>query len=122
VAAERGSLDLQALLADVADEPVVVAAITAAELLHGVHRLKGARQARAGIFVETLLDRVPIVPFDLDMARVHASLSADLQSRGQTIGPHDLLIAATAVYLDYDVATRDLRSFPKIRGLRVRRW
>jgi tRNA(fMet)-specific endonuclease VapC len=122
VAGERGSLDLQRVLEDAADEPVVVAAITAAELLHGVRRLKGAQQARAEMFVEALLDRLPIVPFDLDTARVHASLSADLRSRGQAVGAHDLLIAATAVYLDYDIATRDVRSFPRIRGLRVRRW
>ena len=33
-----------------------------------------------------------------------------------------ILIAATAVWLDYRIATRDLRSFPKIRGLDVVRW
>jgi tRNA(fMet)-specific endonuclease VapC len=53
---------------------------------------------------------------------VHASLSAELRARGQTVGAYDLMIAATAVFLDYDVATRDLRSFPKIKGLGVQQW
>jgi predicted nucleic acid-binding protein len=49
-------------------------------------------------------------------------LSADLASRGAAVGPHDLIIAATAVALGYDVAARDRRSFPRIRGLRLRYW
>lgn len=122
IAGERGELDLGAVLATSGDEPVVIAAITASELLHGVRRLKGVNHARAEIFVSALLNRLPVVPFDLDVAHVHASLSAELRTRGQTIGAHDLMIAATAVFLDYDVATRDLRSFPKIKGLRVQQW
>jgi predicted nucleic acid-binding protein len=122
IAAERGQLDLDRLVEKGGDEPVALAAITASELLHGVHRLGGVRRARAGRFVEELLGMLPVVPFDLDVARVHAVLSADLQARGTAVGAHDLLIASTAVYLGYDVATRDLRSFPKIKDLTVHRW
>jgi predicted nucleic acid-binding protein len=122
IAAERGLLDFDVLLEKGGDEPVAIAAITASELLHGVHRLTGVRRAQAEQFVETLLDALPVVPFDLDVARVHAMLSAELQSRGRAVGAHDLLIAATAVSLGYVVATRDLRSFPKIRDLAVHRW
>ncbi len=49
-------------------------------------------------------------------------LAADQAGRGATVGARDLIIAATAVAAGYDVATRDLRSFPRIRGLGVRRW
>ncbi len=116
VAAERGEVDLAALLAASDEVPVVIAAITASELLVGVRRMAGVRQARAEMFVEALLARVPVVEFDLDVARVHAALAADLRTRGQTIGAHDLQIGATAVFLGYQVATRDLRSFPKDQG------
>ena len=122
VAAERGQLDLPRLVAEAGSDELVVSAITAAELLHGVERLTGVRRVRAQRFVADLLDRIIVMPFDLDVARVHATLSADLRARGQVFGAHDLIIAATAVFLDYDVATRDLRSFPKIKSLRVRQW
>jgi predicted nucleic acid-binding protein len=126
VAAERGRGDWEAVLdagVDLGnDEPVAMAAITAAELLHGVHRLRGVRQARASRFVETLLAEIPVRPFDLAAARLHGMLSADLTARGIAVGPHDLLIAATAVALGYDVATRDMRSFARIKGLTVRLW
>ncbi len=122
IEAERGRLDVDRLLDAHASETVAIAAITASELLHGVQRLKGVARARASLFVERLLDLLPVVPFDLDVARVHATLSAELRARGTAVGAHDLLIAATAVYTDAWVATRDLRSFPRIKGLDVRRW
>jgi tRNA(fMet)-specific endonuclease VapC len=122
VAADRGQLDLEAILAAHEDEPAVIAAITASELLHGVHRMTGARRARAERFVEALIVTLEVIPFDLDAARVHAALSADLRTRGVAVGAHDLLIAATAVARDYAVATRDLRSFPRIDGLQILRW
>ena len=121
VAAERGALDLATVAAD--DEEVAIAAITAAELLHGVERLRaGVRRARVETLVEGLLARLPVIPFDLACARVHAILSAELRARGQAVGAHDLLIAATAVTIGFRVATRDRRSFPRIRGLEVAYW
>jgi predicted nucleic acid-binding protein len=122
IAAERGLLDLAAILERHAAEPAALAAITASEMLHGVHRLKGARRARSEALVERLLERLPVVPFDLPAARVHATLSADLRTRGTPVGAHDLLIAATAVLLDYKIATRDLRSFPRIEGVVALQW
>jgi predicted nucleic acid-binding protein len=126
IAAERGELDLDARLesdTEAGDEEIAIAAISASELLHGVHRLKaGVRRARVETLVEGLLSRLPVIPFDLACARAHAILSADLRARGQAIGAHDLLIAATAVAFDYRVVTRDRRSFPKIRDLDVVYW
>ena len=123
VAAEREEFDFEQLLGGHEDEEIALAAITASELLHGVHRMTGGvRRARVELWLERLLARLPVVPFDLDVARVHAILSAELRTKGTPVGPHDLIIAATAVFLGYSVATRDLRSFPRIRGLTVLRW
>ena len=122
VAAERGRLSLERLLDAHGGEEVAIAAITASELLHGVHRLKGASRARSEAVVERLLGLLPVVEFDLAAARVHATLGAELAAKGTPVGPHDLMIAATAVLLDYTVATRDLRSFPRIKGVNMLRW
>jgi len=123
IAVERGLIDLAALGDADDEEPLAIAAITASELLHGVHRLKGAvARTRAERFVERILAAISVIPFDLDVARVHARIDAELSAAGTTIGDGDLMIGATAVWLDYRVATRDLRSFPKIKGLPVVRW
>jgi tRNA(fMet)-specific endonuclease VapC len=79
-------------------------------------------RTRAECIVEQLLDAIPVIAFDLDVARVHARLDAELSARGASVGDADLMIAATAVWLDYQVATRDLRTFPRIEGLEIVKW
>jgi predicted nucleic acid-binding protein len=73
-------------------------------------------------FVEGLLSRLPVISLDLVTARIHARLSAELALKGTSVGPHDLIIAATALAKGHVVATRDERSFPKIPGLSLLRW
>lgn len=122
VAAERGQLDLAAALGDHRDENFAISAVTASELLHGVHRVAAARRAATEVFVEGLIERLPALPFDLRSARVHARLWSGTRISGTTIGERDLMIAATALAYGYSVVTRDRRSFPKIPGLSVQHW
>jgi predicted nucleic acid-binding protein len=123
IAIERGRLDVDLVQVEDDDEPIAISAVTASELLHGVHRLSTAvARTRAERFVEHLLDAIPVIAFDLDVARVHARLDAELSAGGVSVGDADLMIAATAVWLDYRVAARDLRSFPKIEGLEIVKW
>jgi len=123
IAAERSKLGLDDLLRSHGDEEIAIASITASELLHGVHRAaKAPQRTRREAFVENILAVVPVIPFDVLTARVHASLWAQLAAKGVNIGTHDLLIAATALAVGYDVATHDKRSFPKIPGLKLLSW
>lgn len=123
IAAERGRLAREDLTARLGDETVALAAITASELLHGVHRAESsARRKRRAEFVEGLLASIPVLPFDLGVARAHAALWADLARAGAQIGAHDLLIAATALTHRLAVATRNVREFERIEGLQVARW
>ena len=118
IAWERDRLDLHAQLVEYAEEDFAISAITASELLHGVHRAtNSARRRRREAFVEGLLARLPILSFDAVAARIHARLSAELAANGTAVGPHDLIIAATALTKGYIVTTRDERSFPRIPGL-----
>ena len=122
IAVERGQLDASRLR-DHEDQATVLAAVTASELLEGVHRAQSAvHRTRRERFVEGTLATFTIVPFGLEIARVHARLAVELDAAGTRIGEADLMIAATAVWLDYRIATRDLRSFPKIPNLDVVRW
>ena len=124
IAAERGHLDRGAVLSVIAEEDggLAMAAITASELLQGVHRLRGAGRAAADRSCRTWLSVLPVLPFDLDVARVHATLTTHLRGAGTPIAAHDLIIAATAVHHGYAVATRDRRSFHRVEGLEVEYW
>jgi len=123
IAWERDRVDLESQLARCADEDFAISAITASELLHGVHRASNpAQRRRREPFVEGLLARLPVISFDAVAARVHARLSAELAANGTAVGPHDLIIAVTALTKGYKVTTRDERSFPRIPGLSYQRW
>ena len=68
------------------DEEVGIAAITASELLHGVHRATPQHRARREAFVEAVLAAFPPLPFDLLAARAHARIWAGLAAAGQDVG------------------------------------
>jgi tRNA(fMet)-specific endonuclease VapC len=101
------------------DEEAAIAAITASELLHGVHRANAEQRPRREAFVETILSVIPVLDFDLLAARAHARLWADLSAAGADVGPHDRLVAATAISLGWRVATANQRHFQRIPGLDV---
>jgi predicted nucleic acid-binding protein len=102
------------------DEPAALASITAAELLIGVRRsAPSPRTTTRSAFVQAICQTLPVLPFDLVAARVHAQLWSDLASAGTLIGPHDLLIAATAVSAGYAILTDNTREFGRIPDLVV---
>lgn len=110
-------VDLDLLTGDV----VALSSITASEFLVGAYRSStiGLQRAREA-YIEALFQRYAVLPFDLQVARVHARLAATLESTGQRIGAHDLIIAATALAYNYDVTTHNLREFRRVPGLTVR--
>ena len=118
---ERRGLHVADFARIAADEPSAIATITASELIMGVHcarRLEVSRRAEP--FIERILEEIPVLAFDLAVARVHAQLWAQLKGAGRMIGPHDLLIAATASTHGYSVLTDNLRDFERVPGLLVR--
>ncbi len=119
---ERDAGIIQGLISEAGDVPFGISIITVSELLHGVERAaSNAVRVRRQAFVEGVLDQFPILPFDMPAARVHARIWASLAAQGEMIGAHDLIIAATAISLDYKVVTSTMRDFTKVDGLRVRK-
>jgi tRNA(fMet)-specific endonuclease VapC len=102
------------------DDEVGIAAITASELLHGVHRADAAHRTQREAFVENVLRVLPVYPFSFHTARIHARLWADLVGTGQMIGAHDLMLAATALSLGWSVATLNVQEFRRVPGLSIR--
>jgi tRNA(fMet)-specific endonuclease VapC len=101
------------------DDEVGIAAITASELLHGVHRATPEYRVRREAFVEAVLAAFPPLPFGLLAARTHARIWAGLAAAGQDVGAHDRLVAATAITAGWRVGTANLRHFDRIDGLDI---
>jgi predicted nucleic acid-binding protein len=120
IAAERGDLDLDRFLERHGQTDLALAAISASELLHGIHRMRrSARKIRTEAWVEGILSAIPTLSFDLACARAHARLGAQLARKGSKVGAHDLIIGASALAWGYSVITRDRRGYSKIPDLEV---
>lgn len=118
IAFERRRFDLERFLTNQASP--AIAAITAAELLIGVERADTPeRRKRRESFVQSIFDRLPIIPFEMTQARLFAVHFADLAARGEIIGDRDLQIAVTALSLDFDLATLNEGEFGRVTGLRL---
>lgn len=116
---EKGMFDLQRWLASRPDEEFEVAAITVAELWHGVERATGAHRAKRQQYLQTVLAALPVIAYTEQTAREHARLWAELESTGTMIGYYDLIVAATALERASDVATFNRRHFSQVKGLTV---
>ncbi|MCL4202964.1 MAG: type II toxin-antitoxin system VapC family toxin [Pirellulaceae bacterium] len=80
-------------------------------------RKREARVAR----IEHTLSPFRSLPFDDRAARRYAEIRDELETRGEVIGPYDLLIAAIALNHGLTVVTNN-REFSRIDGLTVEDW
>jgi predicted nucleic acid-binding protein len=120
ISLERDRTQVAGLVSGREGEPFGISVVTVAELLHGVERANTeARRLRRQSFVEKILESFPIFPFNVPVARIYARIWASLAKKGLTVGAHDLIIAATAISLDYSVITANRRDFEKIEGLKL---
>jgi tRNA(fMet)-specific endonuclease VapC len=104
----------------VAPGDVAIPAIVHYEIEVGLAK-SAAPEKRRRQFQE-ILRWVPILPFDDRVAPVAARIRAELESRGEPIGPLDTLIAGTALTHGAILVTRNTREFGRIPGLRLEDW
>jgi len=116
---EKGAFDLQRWVASRPSDEFEVAAITVAELWHGVERAAGAHRAKRQQYLETVLASLPVLPYTELTAYEHARVWAELESSGQMIGFYDVIVAATALERGSEVATFNRRHFAQVKGLTV---
>lgn len=116
---ERETFDLNRWLASQTDEDIQIAAITVAELWHGVERASSAYRVERQDYIRKILALVKILPYTEETALEHARIWAELESSGKMIGFYDLIVAATALERGSAVATFNVRHFAHVRGLKV---
>ena len=102
-----------------AREQTAVSSVVAAELWAGAEKSGRASEADR---LEDLFDLFPVLAFDHKAARHYGEIRADLEKKGTTIGPLDLLIAAHARSLGATVVTANVGEFKRVKGLKVLAW
>jgi tRNA(fMet)-specific endonuclease VapC len=116
---EKGAFDLQGWLAAQPVEEFEIAAITVAELWHGVERAVGAQRTRRQKYLQAILGSLPILAYTEETAYEHARIWAELAAAGKMIGHYDLIVAATALERGSKVATFNKKHFSAVAGLKI---
>ena len=113
--AERDDVILDDAIDD--DDDVAIAAVTVAELLAGVRLASGKRRDARQVYVEEILESLPIIAYDRSVAVEHAELLVAVRNQGRPRGAHDLLIAATARATARTIVTADQEAFTDVPGI-----
>jgi predicted nucleic acid-binding protein len=116
---EKGRFDLIGWLAAQNGEELEIAAITVAELWHGVERATIRHRAKRERYVRAIVQKLAVLPYTNATALVRGQIWAALESSGKMIGAHDLILAATALEQGSSVATFNERHFAHVPGLTV---
>lgn len=105
IVSERGARSLADIV--FADDDLVIAAITIAELRTGIELANDRHRGARAEFLVNVLETLPVEPYDLATAEAHGRLLAHVHRGGTQRGAHDLIIAATAVATKRIIVTTD---------------
>lgn len=99
---------------------IAISSIVAAELEVGVHKSSKMEVQRGRL--NLFFDRFRIEAFDQPAAQHYGEIRAELEKKGMSIGPLDLLIAAHARSLRATLITANMGEFKRVKGLKVLSW
>lgn len=118
----RGDPQTVSRLQALSPAEVGVPAIVEYELRYGLLRLPPEAAEPRLAALSALLRPMQVLSFDSDCAAHAARLRAELEAAGTPIGPHDTLIAATALRYQATLVTRNEREFSRVPGLQWLNW
>lgn len=116
----RGRREVVKRLAESPREDIRLSAITVAELFFGAYRSTHA--SRALELCRAFCAAFEILPLTREAAELCAKIRADLETGGQRIGPHDVLIAGIALADNRVLVTHNSREFGRVRELQIDDW
>jgi len=116
---EKGTFDFRRWVSSHPAEEFALAAVTVAELWHGVERATVAHRSKREAYLRTIVGLMPVLPYTEQTAYAHARIWATLDSLGRMIGFYDLIVAATAMERNFQVATFNKQHFSRVPGLKV---
>jgi tRNA(fMet)-specific endonuclease VapC len=116
----KGIPEVVARFEDRASSPMAISVISYGELVYGAeksaHRIENLARARR------IGEIYPIVDVTPATMEVFGSLKASLEDEGKKLDDFDLIIASTALTLNYRLVTNNERHFRRVPGLEVENW
>ena len=99
---------------------VFISSVTTSELYYGAQKSQKVQTNLEAL--NNFLLPFRIVDYDESSSFLYGELRADLEKRGQPIGPLDMMIAAHALSLDVPLVTNNTKEFERVKGLKLENW
>lgn len=116
----RGNPSVQSNFKKNESIPKALSIISFGELLVGAK--KSVKPETNLALVYRLRVLFPIIQIDVPIMELFSDLKVRMQANGRIIDDMDLLIASTAMTLNYTLVTNNSKHFSKVNGLKLENW
>lgn len=99
---------------------IAISTVTIFELRYGVE--KSLYRQRSEDALKKFLLPLNVVDLDHSAACEAAAIRAEVEKKGTSVGPYDLLIAGIARSREMTLVTNNMREFERINGLHLENW
>ncbi len=101
-------------------DPKALSVITYGELIYGARR--SAHEIENLAKVHQLSEIFPVIEVSQSVMDTFGMLKAGMKEKGVNVDDFDLIIAATALSLNYTIVTNNTKHFSKVPGLKMTNW
>jgi predicted nucleic acid-binding protein len=124
ISGERRSESVQAIIRRIltrhGEQDAALSAVTFVELTHGIYRARNDNdRERRRAFCQELRRDLAVVPVTIEIAELAGRIEGEQAALGVSIAFEDLLIGATALNMNFQVVTLNVRHFQMIPKLSV---
>ena len=116
----KGNKKVNQRISEYAAIPKAISIITFGELLYGAK--KSIQRDKNTSIIYRLAEIFPIVGITRSTIEAFTDLKMALDLKGERIEDFDLLIAATALSLNYTLVTNNTKHYKRIEGLQLENW
>jgi tRNA(fMet)-specific endonuclease VapC len=99
---------------------IKLSSISIAELEYEVFKSENREKNRQALL--HFASAFDIVDFNDDDAEIYGLIRADLEKKGQVIGPYDMQIAAQAISRNIILVTNNVKEFRRVKTLKIENW
>jgi tRNA(fMet)-specific endonuclease VapC len=100
--------------------PKSISVVSYGELLYGAKKSTNCEKNLAVVY--RIKELFPIIDVDKAVMETFSDLKVKMRKTGTIIDDMDLLIAATALTMNFILVTNNEKHFRKIAGLRIENW
>jgi tRNA(fMet)-specific endonuclease VapC len=101
-------------------DKICISIVTYAELEYGVEKTFSKQMNQQ--IIEAFVDRLIVLPWDMDAAKHYAKIRSNLEKKGTPIGNMDLMIASHARSQKCTLVTNNVREFERVPDLKIENW